>query len=387
MRVRGKHVLFATALAVAVVLVAVPLAYGPTLAFLMDIAGYRGAGRALLPSAALAVTTQDVPAPTRYGPITTRIYTPIARPTHTVIVVPGVHGGGVDEPRLATFCGRLASTGVQVVCTPLPELRDFRITGRSTDMIEDVAMWTIRDPGRVPSGRVTLVGVSFGGGLALVAAGRPSLRDHLEMVLSVGGYGDLPRTLRYMCTGELPDGSRRPPHDYGPAVLALAAVRRLVPPDQADALEHGIRVYLEASLDDTPEKTRAAALLAEARDEAAALPEPARGVLTAVTERQVERLGQLLLPLVEDLAHDPALSPERSPITQAPVFLIHGIEDNVIPSSETPLMAADLVRRGHRPVDWLLTPLLSHADLSIHATAGDAYRLITFWHRVLGVLG
>jgi pimeloyl-ACP methyl ester carboxylesterase len=205
-------------------------------------------------------------------------------------------------------------------------------------------------------------------------------------VLSLGGYGDLPRALRFLCTGELPDGSHRTPHDYGLAVIALAAVPQLVPPDQTAALERGVRTFLEASLDDSPEQTRASALVADARAQAATMPEPARGILQATLDRRVDTLGRLLAPLVDSLASDPALSPERSPITDAPVFLLHGRDDNVIPSTETPLAAADLIRRGNPHVEWLLTPLLSHADLRGNVTVGDGWRLLSFWRRVLRAL-
>ena len=70
----------------------------------------------------------------------------------------------------------------------------------------------------------------------------------------------------------------------------------------------------------------------------------------------------------------------------SPVFIIHGRDDNVIPSSETPLVAADLARRGNHRVRWLLTPLLSHADLGGAAAAGDAWRLLSFWRQVLRVM-
>src|SRR5690606_23264335 len=116
----------------------------------------------------------------------------------------------------------------------------------------------------------------------------------LDAVVSLGGYGDLPRALHYLCTGELPDGTMRPPHDYGLAVVAYDAVSDLVPADQSAALAHGIRTFLEASLDDTAEKTTARVLLADARAQAAALPEPARAILTAVTERDTATLGARL---------------------------------------------------------------------------------------------
>src|SRR5690606_1184757 len=106
------------------------------------------------------------------------------------------------------------ASGLTVVCTPLPELRRFRITDRSTDMIEDVTAWIADQPGMAPDGSVTLVGFSFAGGLALVAAGRPALHTRLRAVVSIGGHGDLTRTLRFMTTGQLPDGSTRTPHDY-----------------------------------------------------------------------------------------------------------------------------------------------------------------------------
>jgi dienelactone hydrolase len=383
---RGKRLAIGAMLILIAIATMAVVAYAPALAFLMDIAGAGGALRRVLPVASSAYSTVDVAVPTRWGPVTTRVYTPAGRHRHTAVVFPGVHGGGVDEPRLALFCGRLAATGLTVVCTPLPELREFRITGRSTDAIEDITVWASQQGSLAPHARVALVGVSFSGGLALVAAGRDSLRGRLEIVLSVGGYGDLPRALRYLCTGMMPDGTRRAPHDYGLAVIALAAVPWLVPPEQVATLEAGIRTFLEASLDDSATQERAKPLVAGARTAAAGMPEPARAVLTEILDRNVSSVGNRLLPVLPALGRDPALSPERSPATDAPVFLIHGRDDNVIPSSETPLLAADLARRGNRHVRWLLTPLLSHAELGRTARVQDAWALLSFWRDVLSAL-
>jgi hypothetical protein len=44
-----------------------------------------------------------------------------------------------------------------------------------------------------------LVGVSFAGGLALVAAGRPALKDRLTAIFALGAHADLPRVIRYLC--------------------------------------------------------------------------------------------------------------------------------------------------------------------------------------------
>jgi hypothetical protein len=45
------------------------------------------------------------------------------------------------------------------------------------------------------------MGISFAGGLSVVAAGRPALRDHVAYVFSFGGHGDMQRVLRYLCSG------------------------------------------------------------------------------------------------------------------------------------------------------------------------------------------
>jgi hypothetical protein len=111
---------------------------------------------------------------------------------------------------------------------PLPDLREFQITARSTDMVEDAALWMLSNRELVPDGRVAIGGVSFSAGLALVAAGRPSLDGKLQFVLGLGAHHDLLTVLTYLCDGVRPGGIR-PPHIYGVAVL-LAVVDKLVPP-------------------------------------------------------------------------------------------------------------------------------------------------------------
>ena len=139
------------------------------------------------------------------------------------MVVPGLHAAGVEEPRLDRLSRRLAGEGVTVLSLPLPDLRQFLVTARSTDVIEDAALWLAGQSAITSSGRIGLIGISFGGGLALVAAGRPSLANKLDMVVSFGGHGDLPRVVRYLCSGLLPDGTRQPAHDYG-TVLFLSLI-------------------------------------------------------------------------------------------------------------------------------------------------------------------
>lgn len=364
----------------------------PTLvaaALILDLTGQHQTLRRFIPIRPQVVTTRDFDVPARHGAIHARLFVPAAPSGATIAIIPGVHGGGVDEPRMNALSRQFAANGLRVLIAPLPELRAYTIRPRSTDDVEDVALWLSAQRDLAPSGRIGLVGVSFAGGLALVAAGRPSLANKLVLVAAMGTHGDLPRAMRYLCTGVLPDGTVQPPHDYGSVVILLAGLHHFVPTDQIEPLRHAILTFLDASSYDQTDPAKSAALFADAERLGDALPAPARDVMRWVNERDVKTLGPKLLPYLEELGGADALSPERSPATSVPVFLLHGAHDNVIPYTETPLVAAYLRAHGNTRVTSLLTPLISHANVEGAAAApplGEVWRLIQFWSSMLRAL-
>ena len=56
-----------------------------------------------------------------------------------------------------------------------PDLLRYEITPRLADIIEDSAAWAASRPELAPDGKVDLFGISFSGGLSVVASGRPAL--------------------------------------------------------------------------------------------------------------------------------------------------------------------------------------------------------------------
>jgi predicted esterase len=88
----------------------------------------------------------------------------------------------------------------------------------------------------------------------------------------------------------------------------------------------------------------------------------------------------VLLPFVGEWGGDPALSPERSPAPAAPVYLLHGAADNVIPAVEARRLAAHLA--PHTAVRLLETPLITHAEADRAVTVADAWRVVSFWRSV-----
>jgi hypothetical protein len=175
----------------------------------------------------------------------------------------------------------------------------------------------------------------------------------------------------------------RPPHDYGVAVILLGIADRVVPLRQAEALRAGVRRYLWASaLDGGVDRSKAPAEFDAVRALARTLPEPSATLLRYVVDRDVVHLGPRLLPYVGAYGGDPALSVSKSPKPTAPVFLLHGVDDNVIPSIESEYLADDL--RPHGPVRLLLSGLISHADADRPVRVSDVLELASFWGDLLG---
>ena len=352
-------------------------------AFVVQASGMQGYARKAAAVETGEFDERPLTIPWRGGQLRARLYVPRGGSDRAMVLVPGVHAAGVDEPRLVQFARDLASVRHTVLTAELVDLTQYRITPRTTDMIEDAALWLSGQRELARDGRVGMMGISFAGGLSIVAASRESLRDRVAFVMSFGGHGDLPRTLRYLCTGIQPNGEHRPPHDYGVAIILLSVAEQVVPPEQVNPLRTAILTFLEGSRLDMVDKAQSAAEFEHARALATALPEPARTLMHYVNERDVAHLGPILLPHVTKIGDDRMLSPARESAPRAPVYLLHGTDDNVIPAIESFLLADTLRERGVE-VHQLATPLITHAEVDRSATAAAMFRLVGFWADLLG---
>jgi pimeloyl-ACP methyl ester carboxylesterase len=325
--------------------------------------------------------------PTRVGDVAIQVYRPAGGTGRSILLIPGIHSMGIEEPRLKGLADDLAATGYTIVTSALPDLQGYTITQRSADVIEDLVAALSARQDLTRDGRIGVAGISFAGGLSLAAAGRPRIRDHVAFVLSFGGHGDLPRVMHYLATGEetaVPGVTIHPPHDYGVAVILYAlAGRGVVPADQVETLRDGVRTFLFASQLTLVSQAQADATFKKAREMADAMPEPARTYMGYVNDRAVTKLGPVLVPFLNQLGvDDPALSPQRATPPAAPVFLLHGDEDTVIPPAESVLLGETLRTKGAH-VRVLLSHLITHAELDRTGDFAEAWRLIAFWADLL----
>jgi dienelactone hydrolase len=326
--------------------------------------------------------------PTRYGNVPAKFYMPDGETSRSVLLIPGIHSMGIEEPRLTALAKDLAGSGVIVMTMALPDLQAYLITPRATDVIEDAVSWMAQRPNLAPDGKIGIVGISFAGGLSIVASGRPAIRDRVAFILSFGGHGDLPRVMHYLATGQAPQVpglTTHPPHDYGLAVILYGlADNGVVPTEQVAGLRDGIKTFLLASQLTLVSMDQANAMFTKAREMAKAMPEPSRTFMNYVNDRAVGKLGPALVPYLDQLGvSDPALSPQRAPEPpSAAIYLLHGDDDTVIPAAESALLN-DYLRSKGANVHLLLSNLITHAEVNRAASASDAWKLISFWASLL----
>jgi dienelactone hydrolase len=367
------------------------------LAFVVRAADLQGVPRRLADMTLVGAGEREIEIPTAAGPLRARVYEPSGTRRRATLLVPPLGAAGVDEPGIVRLARQLAASGVVVVTPAIPELSGFEIVPRATDAIEQAALWLASNVSLAPDGKAGLIGFGFSGGLAVVAAGRQTVASRIAYVLSVGGHHDLPRVLRYLCTGteprpgnqirlkanttdEDPGAFVRPPNVAGLAMLLGGVAPRMVPAAQVQPLRAAVLDVLArfaADGRDQPQGEHGEA----ARDAARRLPEPSATLIRYLADRDVVHLGARLLPHVAAYSGDAALSPARAPKPAAAVFLLHDSEDNTIPEVEAEYLAEEL--RGRVPVRTATSRFLPGAPPGERIGAGDALKLAGFWGDVL----
>ena len=300
-----------------------------------------------------------------------RLYLPtdVAHPPG-VVVVHGVHWKGIDEPRLRAFARTIAASGVAVLTPEIRELCDYRIDPASIDTIGVAAQALSARLGGAPVG---VMGLSFAGGLSLVAATDPRYAPSFAFVVAVGAHDDLGRVLRFFTSNESPrpDGTtlRLQAHDYGAVVLVYSHVEDFFPADDVPVARDALRSWLHEDFDVA--RSRAEALSPEA----------------AVRMKQVFAHSPVLARVLD--AEVARLSPQLAAVSpgahladiRVPVFLLHGAGDRVIPSSETEWLAHDTPRAMLRAA--LISPAIEHVEIEGTPSVGDQLALVHFMGDVL----
>lgn len=261
------------------------------------------------------------------------LYLPAVAPAAGLVLVPGAAKEGKDDPRVVAFAMTLSRVRFAVLVPDMQDVRGLRLRPEDAREVADAFRYLLSHERLSPGGRAGMAAVSYAVGPAILAALEPDLRDRVHLILAVGGYYSLLNVLTYVTTGQFqaPDGPWQ--------------IRAKNP--------YGLWVFVESNLEyvqDAGDRARLAEM-AERRlkDPAAAIADLASGLgpegktiyafMTSRTPAELEsRFAQLPPRIRAGIEGLDVARRDLSPLS-ARLVLVHGVEDPIIPYTESMRLA------------------------------------------------
>ncbi len=301
-----------------------------------------------------------------------QIFQPEDEASATLIIVPGLHPFGIFDSRFQSFAESCAESGFLVVTLDVPEFRNFQVTPSAVNLISNLVGAL---PTFIPESslrNVGLLGISYGGGPVLVAASRPDVKDRIHFVVSIGGYYNLLHAMEYSITGKYPGaGTLPPPDQWGRMIITLNHLQYLAPTPDIPALQEILTLRL--NLNQSKAKEVEGSLTRAGK-------EFLSEVLNGFSAVEMSRYTKVL-DLDSDISNE--LSPQtviKNLSPQLRIYLLHGADDNSIPSYATQELDQALKKMKHQRLQSLITFSLNHVDPEKNDSWMDKMRLL-LWAR------
>lgn len=297
------------------------------------------------------------------------LYVPAEGAEAAIVVIPGVSPQGRDDPRFQEFVTSLARVRLLVLVPEIANLRDLQVQASDSRAVAD-ALRHLSGPAAPfgPWPQVGLVAVSYAAGPSVIAAAAPDLQDRVAFLFLIGGYYDIEAVVTFFTTGKYRDpgdggwrdGGANPSAKWRFLMTNAARV-----PDRRDA------VLLDAIA-----RRRLGSEAADITDLALRLGPQGKRVLALVTNRDPDRVAELIAALPDQLREDlQGLDVKRLDLKQfAPrLILVHGRNDPIIPYTESQTLAAAVPQNGS---DLTLIDNLNHVDIE----PGDLFDSLALWN-------
>jgi acetyl esterase/lipase len=280
------------------------------------------------------------------GGVIGRLYAPGDYPA--VLVVPGATPEGVDDARVNDLARALARAGRTVF---IPELDLYREQFTKADLERIVA--AVGGLAERTGQPAAVLGISYGGSLALVAAADPRMEGQLSRVATFGAYYDLEGVIQAVTTGGSTVDDRFIPWEGHPIAEDVLATRT------AEMLPEEEQESFLASMDDRLDPEHLAPGARALYD-----------LLTNDDPWRTSDLAERLPPSLRSLIEGFSPSQVADQIT-VPVLAMHSTDDPLVPYAELIRLEAGMPQaeastvRLFRHVDfdpaspsgwWSLTP-------------------------------
>ena len=321
-----------------------------------------------------AVEAHDTTFDFRGRPIAARVYLPRGVGfAPGIVVVHGMHELGIDEPRLVGFARSLAASGFFVMTPLVPGIAEYRVEAQSADLI-GAAVESFAQQLNAP--RVGVLGISFSGGLALVAASDPQYAKVFAWVASVGGYYDLAHVIRFFATGEAvrPDGKveHLSPHEYGALIVIDDEPDDFFSAHDAPMAHSALKLLLAGHGKESEALTRQ-------------MTPAGQQIMQDVYHKQRASLAPAILAEIDKRRDELAAASPAGHLRfiRAPVLLLHGSDDAVSPPTELLWLKRDIPKE--QLLEALISPAISHVEIGGKATLREQLALVHWMAEMIHV--
>lgn len=275
-----------------------------------------------------------------------------------MLAVHGMSPYGNKDPRFINVCKSFAGCGFTVISPEFLDIKEFKIDPSISNQIVSVIEYITDNKDLCPEGKLSIFSVSFSGTLCLMASADERVRDKITSVCAVGSFGNIKTTLSYLINNTDSD-------PYGMLIILK------------NFIHYSIDAYYN-KLGTSPEKILKALDIAIQDNFYKRNP----SFLKYYLEKMTVKDRYIFTRLVHDPDYrnyhwnnvlknkdvmkmaDEFDIPEYLKNVSANVLLLHGMDDNVIPSNES-LELHSMLKQRLINAKLLLTPLLGHSNIKL----------------------
>lgn len=283
-----------------------------------------------------------------------------------IIFLHGMSPLGIDDPRQIIAVEALAAAGFKVLCPEINAIRQLRIRRESLVLFNEVVLKILSTSTLSPTGRISLFAPSFSGAICLRTAAEPRLYDKIQAVCTIGTLAGLRRSIEFLFTNAADPYARDIVlANYLPRIKKYKKIASIF---RASALDN----WHESAAKNAALQANISTRL-RATEHLARLTKRERKLYESLAAN-MELCRRVFSELEPYMAREFAAYDVATVANQviAPVFLLHGKHDNVIP----PIESEELASKLHR-CRLVVSPFIGHSDARFLARfIGDAYRLI-----------
>jgi pimeloyl-ACP methyl ester carboxylesterase len=290
-----------------------------------------------------------------------------ATPAAAIVLVPGAVPEGKDDARLVELAFTLARARFAVFTPDLPGYRKLKVRPEDAREVAAAVRYLAGRTDLAPDGRVGIGAFSYAVGPSVLAALEDDVRDHVRFILSVGGYYDLRKSIRFFTTGYFEHKGRLhrlEASEYGKLVFARSVMDHLSDPHDRAIIDAMVEEKLRDPHADISQLSRGLGPEGRTVHDLLMNDDPGRtfDLLAALPVQTRQTIAALTL-------HDKDLSRLK-----ARLILIHGKNDLLIPFPESIALSAAVPASQSRL--FIINQVLGHVDISL----SDFFSL-RFWTR------